>query len=278
MQAIFLTGLPRTGTTWAAQALAAATRSRIVHEPFNWQVHPQRRPYHMQYLTGESEQQGFSTILRDSIAPGMLRPLRARGRVVLKDVHCCLAIEKVDAELRPSIVIIARHPCAMAASWSQLGWSIAGRLDLLLDQPALVEAHLARFADHMRSSSDYFFQLGAYWGAVYLVLRRLSAGRPEWQWVTHEELCRRPTASLERLVGRAGLQLASAGRRFLADHDRDVQPDSPYELVRSTSEQADKWRERLDESEKASVLEGAGPFGLLDTLYPERAVPASGER
>jgi hypothetical protein len=54
MPVLFLTGIPRSGTTWAAQGIAALTRARYVHEPFNRVLYPERARYNMLYLPANS--------------------------------------------------------------------------------------------------------------------------------------------------------------------------------------------------------------------------------
>ena len=67
MQLIFLTGLPRSGTTWAGRALAAATGSVIVDEPFNRKWHPERTGYRLKYLTAGMPDAEMIPILRREI-------------------------------------------------------------------------------------------------------------------------------------------------------------------------------------------------------------------
>ncbi|MGD2165207.1 MAG: hypothetical protein PVH50_06740, partial [Anaerolineae bacterium] len=95
-------------------------------------------------------------------------------RVVVKDVHICLAVEHVWERLKPVVVILARHPCAVANSWARLGLDVSFRLDLLLSQERLIEDHLSPFTKHIAGARDYFFSMGAYWGATYHVLWQLT--------------------------------------------------------------------------------------------------------
>jgi len=189
MKPIFLTGLPRSGTTWASRAIVAATKGRLVHEPFNWKRYPERISYHMKYIPAGSEDAELMRILHKEMAPRFFF-LRNR-RIVIKDVHTCLAIEYLWDELDPIIIILVRHPCAVANSWARLGLEARSRLDILLSQEELVQTYLASFKHHINSNYDYFFQIGAYWGAAYFVLSRLTeTDEPEkWQYtLTMEQI------------------------------------------------------------------------------------------
>lgn len=271
MQTIFVTGVPRSGTTWISRALAAATGSQLVHEPFNWRLQrdQSRVRYSMRYIPSGRADPAFVAVLRAAIAKApRMRALSRRGRFVLKDVHACLAVEAVHEALDPLTVIVVRHPCAVAASWTQLGYGVANILETLLDQDELMRAHLDPFATHMRRSGDYLFRLGAYWGAAYYTIDRLAERHPEWRVITHEAVCREPVAELGGLLSGAGLEMASKGRRFLVAHDRHDGAERPYSVDRATVEEPDKWRARLGEQEIARVIEGARPFGVLERFYP----------
>lgn len=278
MQVIFVTGVQRSGTTWIAGALAAGTRGRLVHEPFNWRLHGDetRSRYYMRYLPAGAADPRFTAILRAAI-DGERRavlPLRRRP-VVLKDVHACLAVEAVERELDPVTVIVARHPCAVADSWARLDYSADRVIEALLAQEELRRAHLGAFEAHMRSADDYFFRLGAFWGAAYHTLQRLSARHPRWQLITHEAVCRDPVEELEALLRRAGLRMTLRGRRFLAAHDQEEDGGRPYSTRRVTAREPDKWRDLLAPDAAARVLEGARPFGVLERLYPNTSAAAS---
>lgn len=270
MQVIFVTGVQRSGTTWIARALSEATRSRLVHEPFNWRLQQddERRRYYMAYLPAGRADPRFRAILRAAVDGKQARPRLARDRVVLKDVHACLAVESIHQELDPLTVIVVRHPCAVAESWARLDYGIRRGFEALLGQDELKRAHIGAFEAHMRSADDYFFQLGALWGAAYHTLERLSARHPRWQLITHEAVCQQPADEFEALLWRAGLRMTFRGRRFLAAHDEEDDGEHPYSLKRVTAREPDKWRGRLAPEAAARVLEGARPFGVLERLYP----------
>ena len=274
LRPILLTGLPRTGTTWASRAVAAATRSRVAHEPFNWKLHPDRVGYHMKYMLAGSKDVTLLELLHSAMKPKFpfLSRFRRSRRVLIKDVHICLAIEYLWEQLRPLIIILVRHPCAMASSWSNLGLEARSRLDLLLAQRRLMQDHLAPFESHMNSEDDYFFEIGAYWGASYYVLSRLAEKHEDWQWVTHEALCVQSLTRFEQLLNDLGMELEGAGRSALCDfldkHNRErKKKEGAYALARVSVNEPDKWRSALAAEQIRAVTKGAEPFGLLPKFY-----------
>lgn len=274
MRPILLTGLPRTGSTWASQAIAKATHSRLVHEPFNWRRYPDRGDYHMKYLPAGSESRSLLEILGRSMQPSLFsldffRP--NRRPVVIKDVHICLALEYIWANLKPQphIIILLRHPCGVANSWARLELEARSRLDLLLSQPELMSDHLGPYADHMERREDDYFEIGAYWGASYLVMVRLAEKYPAWQSITHETLCADPEQSFSQLLTKIGFSLSAAGSSFLNQNNRRRNRwEGAYSVARLTAAEPDKWRHSLTPAQIEAVMAGAGPFGLLEKFYP----------
>ena len=133
MQTILLTSLPRSGSTWASQTIAMATRSQLIHEPFNWKCYPGREKYHMLYLPAGSIQMDLIEIIESectSKSPFIGRLIKDKP-LVLKDVHLCLAVEYVWEQLEPNIIILIRHPCEMANSWMKLNFEVRFRIDLV---------------------------------------------------------------------------------------------------------------------------------------------------
>lgn len=273
LKSIFLTGLPRSGTTWASRAVQAATGGRLVHEPFNWKKHPGRIDYHMKYVPAPSNDTEITRILRQQMKPPI--PFVSRflptRRVVIKDVHICLAVEHVWEKLRPLVIILVRHPCAVANSWANLELQVHFRLRLLLSQERLMQDHLSPFRSHMESTSDYFSEVGAYWGATHYVLKRLTRRHPEWKWITHEALSLQQAPCFERLLEELGLDLKKRGREslrgFLRRNNRSREKEEgPYSLARVGAIEVEKWKRQLTTEQVEAVMHGVGPFGISTLL------------
>ena len=254
---LFLTGLPRSGTSWAANALTRALGAHLDFEPFNWKTKQDEglKRWHMVQLTEpEPEFDAIVERTRDDERPH-----------VVKDVHTCLALERW-AVVHPKVVILVRHPCAVAASWQSLDYPIGWQTEILLSQPALTEGVLGPFVDHLRPTGDFWFDLGAYWGAAHACMLRLAEGHEDWAVVTHESLCTGdPAAFRPALEGLPGDENALAG--FLAEADADPDSDDAYAIFRNTRQEPDKWRTRLDADQQAAVLRGAEPFGVAQQLF-----------
>lgn len=276
---IFVAGCPRSGSSWLSQSLAKATGATLVHEPFNWKVYPDRIGYHLKYLPRASADPVYIEFIRDSMRKAAAKSGRLSRhwpwrRYVIKEVHALPTIEYLWEVFRPKIVILLRHPCAVAASWARLKYRPHTALAAILGQEPLIHDHLAPHADHMRSSDDYFFQFGAYWGAVYSILTRIAGDHREWSVVRHEDLCDDPAEKMDALLRQMGERMSAKGRQFLVDNNRPPPAHhGAYSVVRESAKQVDKWKTELTPAQANQVLLGASPFAPLTAFYARHENP-----
>ncbi|MFP3907545.1 MAG: hypothetical protein ACLFWR_10990, partial [Acidimicrobiales bacterium] len=162
---VLLAGMPRSGTTWAAAALGAALGCPQRMEPF----HPDKAPdatsaAAWRYRSATDADPRFDTVVAEAFAD---------APVVVKDVQGVLAVERWEAVAAPAVVLLSRHPVAVAASWQRVGWLDDDRagavLDQLVDQPALMEAHLGDHERALARRDDPLHNVGVLWGAIQRV-------------------------------------------------------------------------------------------------------------
>jgi hypothetical protein len=245
--------------------LTAAVHGHLIYEPYNWNLNPEGSVYRLRYVPDQPSDWRFDEVLRERF-----RSLPADGRtVVIKEVMTALATPYLHRRFGGAVVMLIRHPCAVARSWHELGWHASERIPLLLAQPALVHDHLAPYVDHLIRASDPWTQLGALWGALHLVMRRQFRADLNWQWITYEWLCEQPAQHAAQVATLAGCPVSEQGRealmRFVQQHDRRAsQGETPFETYRETALQADRWRSVLTSMQQSAVLAGVEPFGLVD--------------
>jgi len=272
---LLLLCLHRSGSTWASAAIIKATRGRMIREPFQWKRYPEREKFHVRYSMDGIEEQELLDILWKSTKPGLnwVDRILGRGPILVKDVHILLSVETVWENLRPGTIILIRHPCNLATSWSKLKYEVRFRIDKMLSQDKLMDEHLAPFERHLRRQGDNFFEIGVYWGAIHYVMSRLSEKHPEWQWITHEALCEDPFTGYINLLNNLYINVDDRGRRslnrFLHQHNRvKKENESPFSTFRLIATEPEKWKRKLSDAQSQSVLEGAIPFGIIDKFYP----------
>jgi hypothetical protein len=269
---VFIAGLPRTGTSWIASIVNTARGVKYLHEPFNCVNVAGAAPMCLKYLGANDN--AFVERGRDAFAGTTSGPyVRARlsgryahypwwpGRLVIKDVCACLAVEWVERHFVAGIVMVIRHPCAVADSWLRLGYDVDLHLRRLLDQPALLATQLGPFEHLLRDAKEYCEKVAALWGATYSIMLRQQRAHPRWTLVQHEELCRKPLEGSRQLFERSGLEWTAATDEFL---ERSTSSDAgrPYAPQRVSADEPDKWRTRLHGRQVDQVRRFVAPFEI----------------
>lgn len=233
---IFVTGSPRSATTFVGRVLAAPLGADYIHEPFNPDCgvlprdgSPGAERLYPYVREGGRDQarfdETFRRILRydfdlrtgyyrnDTTLRRLIkRVVGSRGPfhlrlaklnpfhriAVLKDPTGCLLPEYLAARFGVRPVVLVRHPVPFVASALRLGW----RLDLapLRAQPDLVGDHFADEPGFLESDcSDPLEGAALLWRALNKVLLAQARRHPEWPLVTHEALCEQPVAVFRAL-------------------------------------------------------------------------------
>lgn len=266
---------------------------RYYREPFNAKWQRYAVPFQFRYLRALDKDERFDAYCRAAFegrigGPAVEKHQWGRysrfswwpGRVLIKEVHAVLAIGRIERLIEPQVIIIVRHPCALAASWLRLRaerpddpmWrDIDDHLDGLLRQDALVDEHLAPHVQTLSSARTYLEKVGALWGAIYSVLLRQAAQRPDWVVVTHEELSLNPEAAFRSLFDQVGIRWTSSTSRRL-ESTTSAHSTEPYQTVRISKKEPDKWRKELTNEQVEEVLTGARPFGIELYSYEQGPV------
>ncbi len=173
--------------------------------------------------------------------------------VVVKSVQCALELEWIASRFRPRILVVERNPFNVLASWAELDYvrstrelsvmSAYAREHWDVEPPGAGASHLA-------------IQAFSY-GVQTSALRDAAIRHPEWVHTQHEVLCVDSATRFRALAGELGLQWGDAADQFLNESDRD---GTPYRTLRRAEEQPDRWRERLDPEQIATIRETLARF------------------
>ncbi len=184
---IYIVGVPRSGTTWLVSILNTAPGIKYFNEPFNIEHIPEARPHIRKYLRANDNDPEFAEFCQNAFTGktnnGFVKHKLAQpykklpwlpGRVMVKDVHSNLALEWIDQHIVPVTVIVMRHPCAFALSWSRLynhiDRNINRNIEPLMSQPPLMEDYLKPFEYLFKEAQSLWEKLGMFWGASYYVM------------------------------------------------------------------------------------------------------------
>jgi hypothetical protein len=277
---VFLTGLPRCGSSWAGQVLSQGGRTRYVYEPFNHQWNRRLRGElrYLHYLPAGAEAppallqaaraafKGRQTWRQQARAAyrGYWRDAnRPRARLLIKDPTACLLSAWLQPLFEPQCVIVYRHPCAFASSVEQLGWNFQALR--LRRQPLLMAEHLAPYEALLGSvRSDPWLSRGALWGATHRVLLNQAAQQAQWRMVSYEQLCLNPRAEFARLGDWLGLRLELDEKLFSASGANSL--SDPGSTRRDSRRMPAVWQQRLSPGQADAVLGAAQAFDVGELL------------
>ena len=210
---IFLAGVGRSGTTWVEDVINARNDHRILFEPFHPYKVPLCRPFrYRQYIRPTDLNERYLSVAR-RILSGKVRNgwidqqnkcFIARKRLI-KDIRANLLLKWLHTQFpNVKIVLLMRHPCAVASSKLKSGWGT--HLDEFLSQPELMTDHLEPFEEILRSAQTDFEKHIVSWCVENFVpLRQFGSG--EVYVAFYENLCVNPESEFRAMFASLGLQL-----------------------------------------------------------------------
>ncbi len=255
---VLVLSLPRSGSSWVADVLAAAPRVLYLREPFTQTLLADDQyegpafadvdavgvpaAYRSALLDVAGAVPSFvGTVVAD---PGRWSLLARRSsRLLVKEVNP-LAIEWFVDELDPVVVYLVRHPAAVAASFARLGWA------------AVLEQRLGEHRAMAITSGverGWWEDMGTLQGFLLSTSLSELAGRLDVHVVRYEDLCEGPDG-FERLFAALGL----SWNRSVADHvqrrsETRGDRDRPYTVDRVSLDMISAWRDEVSPSDLAAL-------------------------
>jgi len=279
---LLVAGSARSGTTWLADLLNHDNGWRTMYEPFNKTFVREALPFRRrQYLRPECADPQYLDGARQ-IFSGALRNVwvdRMNGRFlyhkrIIKEVGLNLLLGWISRRFSEMpIVLIVRHPCAVALSRVHAGFG--DPTQEWLAQPELLDDHLAPYVDLIRSDMSPFERHVLNWCVEnYVPLRQFRAG--EVCIVLYERLCvdpavvlgeiatflRRPMPVSSARISRPSMQARATAGGFAS-------------AILTGGDLVDNWRNHVSRAEVASAMKIVALFGL-DRIYSERSMPLGG--
>ncbi|GGP12153.1 sulfotransferase family protein [Nonomuraea glycinis] len=229
---MLVTGLPRSGTSWAGKMLAAGGELVYVNEPLNPQHPPGRCPgilraqvrHRFQYICDDNAptwlpafrdtvalRYRWAAELRANRSPyDLARMIRYGGaftlgrlagrRALLDDPFAVLSAGWFAERLGCKVIALVRDPVSFVASWQRLGWTVY--FHELLEQPLLVRDHPQVLRLRVLvGSQDRIAKAAALWQ----VTREILARTPGILVTSYDDLAADPRTGFKRLYDYAGL-------------------------------------------------------------------------
>jgi hypothetical protein len=272
---VFVAGTGRSGTTWLAEMINYDNSFRILFEPFHSQKVDLVADWnYRQYLRVDNLDVKYltpaSAILRGQIRHEWVDMLNHRlvsWKRVIKDIRANLFLKWIKHNFPEiPIVLLLRHPCAVASSKLSLGWGT--HLDDFLSQEELLADFLDPFTDYIRGAVDTFDKHIIMWCVEnYVPLHQFC--ECEILVVFYEHLCIDPQSELERIHRFVGQRFSPAVVELSRRPSRLARRESAIISGRSTVE---SWRTGICDKQIARAQQICAIFGL-DVIYGERSLP-----
>lgn len=254
---IFVTGAPRSGTTFAGLVLSRPWSVDYIHEPFNPDCGIAGIDRRYVYVPSGGEQddlyrQAVRRLLTYSISlrtayykrdtplkraakrvvgsrgPFHLRLARLNpfGRsAVVKDPIGCLLTEFLAREFGFHVLVLLRHPLAFVASTRRLGWDVNAHLADVISQRVLLERYFEA-ADPILSwrPSDAIDAAALLWRALNKVLLVQAAAVPAVLLRTHESLSINPLGQFRNIFDAFQLPWSNRVRQYVETNTASTNP------------------------------------------------------
>lgn len=279
-----MTGAHRSGTTWVGKMLSATPGVAYISEPLNVWHRPgvMRTPtqYWYTYINEENQEEyqvAFEEMLnfeyhtwlefkslrsiKDALRMGrdwetFWTARRYSRTALIKDPFALFSCEWFADILDCQVVIVVRHPAAVASSLSRLGW----RFDFsdLLNQPQLMRDWLEPFQadmkDMLNADQDVIAQSSLLWNMLYRVAAEIKEKRAQFIIVRHEDLSAAPLARFKQLYKKLNLEFSPQSEQAvkMASSDtnpKEVSPRKVHSVRVDSRAKIKQWQLRLSEAD-----------------------------
>ena len=272
---VFLAGTGRSGTTWLEEVIDNSHEHRVLFEPFHSKEVPQLAHWrYRQYLRPSDGDPRYllpaSRILRGQLHNRWVdqfnRKHLARRRLI-KDIRANLLLRWIHEQFpRIRIVLVMRHPCAVAASKMALGWQT--HLDDFLAQPQLLEDFVAPFASILESTHDPFERHILLWCIEnWIPLQQFAPGQIHVCF--YEHFCLEPEREARALLDFLDRPFTGS----LLEHMRKPSALCREEsAIRIGGSLIDSWRNYVSDHRIKRTVELLRVFDL-DRIYDQASLP-----
>jgi|SRR5450755_321351 len=275
---VLLAGGGRGGTTWVAEILNHANDYRFIFEPFYAERVPLCRSFRNRQYIREDD---AASPLRDAAARVLSgrfrsgwadfynRKLVAHKRLI-KEIRANLFLKWIRQQFPAvRIVLLLRHPCAVAASRMFYGWG--HQLEEFLDQPQLMTDFLEPFRALLTNERDEFARHVVRWCVETFVPLRQFAGA-DVHVALYEDFQVTPHDEVSRLFAYLGKPMTESVMERLGTPSRTAWEQ--LATPKTSHEPPNGWKRHVSPERERRALEILQLFGL-DAIYSGDPMPNS---
>jgi Sulfotransferase family len=272
---VLLAGTGRSGTTWLEDIINFGQHYRVMFEPFHTRNVPLLAHWNYRQYLRPSEHDPSYLTPATKILSGKLRSRWADQfnerhlvrRRLIKDIRANLILRWIREQFpQIPIILVLRHPCAVASSKMKLGWET--HLGDVLAQPDLVADHLAPFVDLLASTTDTFERHILLWCVENLIpLRQFRRG--EVHVCFYEDFCTHPEREVRALSAYLRHPFDPA---VLTAMRKPSALSGAHSAIVSGDNMLDAWRRHIEPGQVERAIELLSIFGL-DEIYDASSRP-----
>jgi len=290
---IFVTGVPRSGTTFVGKVLSLPREVDYIHEPFNPQCGVPGVDMWYRYMRATVDTDKMKEI--DAIARSIFsynfrlrtfipefdtwnkklvkQVVGSRGpfnlflaklnifhkAAIIKDPIGNLMTEYLYLTFGVKPVIIIKHPTSFVASLKRVNWWPT--LSKLNDQTSLLEDYFPDEVDFFyKKWSEPYLEAAAFWRVIYKVLLSQGKKYSSWQIITHESLSTQPIVSFKRLYSDLDLRWSPQVEKKILSWTQDgskadVKQGVVQDFKRNSSDIFEMRRDSLTLEERKHIFE-----------------------
>jgi hypothetical protein len=230
--AVLLVSLPRSGSSWIGGVLGSAPNSLYLREPLNeshqsagvretvFEINDRTPPPPDYEMAARYAFVGFPRFSRDVVVHPDQWALsrRRRSRVVVKEVNP-LACHWFVEQFQPRVILLVRHPGAIAESYLRKGWT--------------------------DSEPRSWRWLGNHFGRALQEARASLERHGDFRIVEYETICRDPFASFRSLFEFAGLDWPDSHAAIAGERESGWWSEMSRRPGVTTDDLIHGWRSRL---------------------------------
>jgi hypothetical protein len=290
---IFVTGVPRSGTTFVGTILSLAKEVDYIHEPFNpmcgipgieqWYryVRPTLDTEDMQkYHQITQSIFDYSFTLKNNVpstdfwfrqitkqlvgSRGVFNLRLAKinpfhKSAIIKDPIASLLSEYLYLHFQVKPVIIVKHPTSFIASLKRVNfWPSPSKLE---GQPLLIEDYFSEEPSFLNQEwSNPILAAAAFWRIIYKVLLKQASKYPDWKIITHEKLSEEPISEFHNLYTALDLPWSESIKNKIykqtqGNHSAEAKKGVVQDFQRNSSEIFKLRRDSLSLEERKAIFE-----------------------
>lgn len=240
---ILLYGFPRSGTSWVARVLSHSSQLAYMREPIT-QTFIQKYDYNPPFFQSKNKRINKNFIIITKQTMKGIPPIgdviiskldfypftRKNKKMLIKEV-ITEAIEYLVENYPLKIIVLLRHPAAIADSYMRMGW-------LERDE-----------------SEEFGFKYGT---KIYRILEAIKASdKVSHKIVFYESIAANPRENFKKLFHYLEVDIPDNYNALIEKYCKNKNHKShPYKTQRNSEEQIEKWKQNLDDTTTEAIKRG----------------------